>query len=397
MNKFVARYTDDKGLTKSIHFDKAQFDQSKAEAYLSAQGIKNFFFFFEPIAPSQFDETTYMLAGEVGFDITTDSIIPIVRDGFNLLIDSFGGSAFEGLKIYDAIRELGLTPRIGVMGSAASAATLILLATPKANRWMSDNSRFLIHNPWTFEQGDDAQLRKTAAELETIKMQLANIYANETGQTVETMLSLMAEERFLTSAETAQFGFINNTIKDEEMNNEQVVEKLSALETMMNKVMAFFKPVPKNIIIQDANGVEIDFGPDVVTEVAIVVGLPATVDGQPASGDYTLADGRVFVFEGGILTEIKQAATDEEATIEELTAANEQMAAQLTEAQTQISALIAERDAAIANFAKASGEFDTLKAEFSAFKNDFKDFKPTPNTPSNGASGEKPKFSFKKK
>jgi ATP-dependent protease ClpP protease subunit len=397
MNIFVARYTDNKGITKSIHFDKAQFDEAKATAYLQSKGIQNFFFFMEPVAPVQFDENTMLFSGEIGYDITFDTLLPYLNSGHNLLVDSFGGSAWEGLKIYDAIKERGLSPRVGVLGSCASAATLILVAVPKAQRWMSENSRFLIHNPWTIEMGDDAQFKRTAAELEATKIQLANIYANETGQNVETMLALMAEERFLTAAETAQYGFINSQINEDDMNNEQVVEKLNVLETMMNKVMAFFKPSPKNIIIQDTNGAEIDFGPEIETEDQIVVGLPATVNGEQANGEYTLSDGRVFVFEAGVLTEIRPVASEEETTVEELTAANEQLAASLADAQNKINALTTERDNALAQFNGVNAQFTALQNEFTSFKSEFKDFKPTPNTPSNGANGDKPKFSFKKK
>ena len=174
MNKFLARYNEN-GIDKSILFDKSKFTEESAAAYLNAHQIKNFFFFFEPYEPTPFGSNSIIFKGDIGFDITTETILPYLNEGKEIILDSFGGDLFEGWKIHDAIKMLGTNPSIGVIGSCASAATMPLLASE--NSWMSENSRFLIHNPSTWEAGDDEAMRNTANELEKEKLKLANFYA----------------------------------------------------------------------------------------------------------------------------------------------------------------------------------------------------------------------------
>lgn len=412
MNKFIARY-EENGRTKSIAFDKSQFNEETAKEYLNHNGIKNFFFFFEPYEPTKFGENSYLFRGDVGFDITTEKLLPYLQADNEIILDSFGGDLWEGLKIYDAIKSMDNNPSIGVLGSCASAATLILLST--TNRWMSENSRFLIHNPWTWEAGDDEQFRKTANELEIEKNNIGRLYSKETGNSFEDMIMLMKEERFLSSTEAKEKKFVLSTnnkftnLNENDMNNEEVEKKLSTLETMMNKIVNLFNKgnndSPKNIIVQDVNGVEIDFGNEIESEEQIVTGLTGVmIDGQPAEGEYVLGDGTIYVFTGGELTEIREPETEEEIDVEALQAENASLKEQLSEVQnkletanTDLSTMTIERDEIKNKLEGVETEFNTVKTEFEAIKNKFSDDKPLTKENKDEGEDKKVKFNYKSK
>jgi ATP-dependent protease ClpP protease subunit len=339
INRFLAKYTQN-GITRTVVFNRDTYTKELAENWLNDHGIKNFFFFFEPTQPKAYDDDTMLFQGEVGFDITSDNIMEHVNAGKNIIIDSGGGSHFEGLKIYDMIRLSGKNPSIGVIGICASAAFDILMASD--NRWVSENSRGLIHNPWTFAEGDDEAFFSLAKDLQTEKNEIAKLYASRTGNGIEQILSLMKEERFMTPAEMLNMGFITEirlqtkTKKENEMTEKEkeLTEKVGKMESVLNALKNLFtaKPDVKNLSIQDANGLEIDF-PDITEESQIAVGLTATVDGAPASGSFVVGsgmhEGKTLVFENGSLMEIIEPVEENNEEMEALQAENAALKEQL--------------------------------------------------------------------
>ncbi len=122
-------------------------------------------------------------------------------------IYSLGGDVWEGNGI---IQDIGAMKQetVARVQVAASMATLIAVACK--SREISANGRFLIHNPWTQVAGDAASLEKRAKELRDCELEAAAFYAARTGQKVEKIIDLMAEERWLTPAETKELGFVQS-------------------------------------------------------------------------------------------------------------------------------------------------------------------------------------------
>lgn len=399
MNRFKVTYKDEKGATKAYIFDSTVFDKDSAAEFMRNQGIKNFFFFFEPYEPQPFGENGLKFTGEVGFDITENNLIPAISEGKDIVLDSFGGDLWESWKIYDSIKALGLNPSIGVIGTCASAAMQILLATE--NRWISENSRGLIHNPTIGVVGDDYFLRSKADQLEKEKLRLANLYAQVSGRELIEILDLMKAEVMLDSDQMLSYNFakskikdfdlsINNNSKNEKM-NEEVKKEMNLIQATLARVLNFLMP-PKNIVLQDANGVEIDFGPEVETEDQIAVGLPATIDGAPAEGSHVMPDGRTFVFEAGVLTAIQEATEETDQTVEELQAEIARLQAENQELQNNLKAA---KDAEKAIKAKAEQEVKNVAKMFEDFKNKFSGEKPEDNLPPVDKTEPVKKLNFK--
>lgn len=326
INRFLAKYVDN-GITKTVVFNKSKHTQQDAEKWLKENDIKNFFFLFEPVAPKAYDENTMLYSGEVGFDITADNIMDSINEGKDIIIDSTGGSHFEGLKIHDMIRLSGKNPSIGVIGVCASAAFDILLASD--NRWVSENSRGLIHNPWRFAEGDDEAFFNYAKALQKEKNEIAKMYSNITDTPTDDILALMKEERFMTPEEMLQYNFITEIRKSKSSTNQknvemtekekELTEKVGKMEGIINGLKNLFSPKEtkevKNLSLQDANGVEINF-PNIEEESQITVGETAEIDGAPATGSFVVGagmhEGKTLVFENGELVEIIDPETEEE-------------------------------------------------------------------------------------
>ena len=361
------------GLKNLLFLAVPNLQKKSASKWLNKNDIKNFLFFFEPYEPVSFGDNGMMFKGDVGFDITTNSLLPQIEAGKDIYLDTFGGDLYEGLKIHDAIKELKTNPHIEAMGTVASSGVQILISTE--NRYMSANSRLLIHNPWTVAIGDDAELKKEAGELETEKLNLAKLYSNISGKSIDEILDIMKQERFMFLEEARNLNFVKaKTVskeletnkKDDEMENKEVEKKIGLIENMLNKVMRVLSP-SQNIIVQDVNGVEIDF-PELETAEQIAVGTTATIEGAPANGDYVLASGETYVFESGSLTEIKEAESEDEpeALTEEITQEIEDLKTENNILKEDIEAKKTELQNVVSNVAEIQKELNDFKNKFSS-------------------------------
>lgn len=134
----------------------------------------------------------------------------IDADQITLLVNSPGGSVFDGLAIYAALKETTAEITGKVMGVAASAASFILMACKRVV--MPENSFLMIHNPATFAVGNAADMRDTADWLDKIGDSLVNIYASRTGKSVEDIKSWLNAETWFSAAEAKENGFADEVI-----------------------------------------------------------------------------------------------------------------------------------------------------------------------------------------
>ena len=69
------------------------------------------------------------------------------EESVKIYINSPGGSVYDGFAIYDIIRFVRPPVKIISAGLSASAATVIMLAASKENRFALPNARIMIHQP----------------------------------------------------------------------------------------------------------------------------------------------------------------------------------------------------------------------------------------------------------
>ncbi|NOR69532.1 MAG: hypothetical protein GQ532_07530, partial [Methylomarinum sp.] len=122
-------------------------------------------------------------------------------------INSGGGSVFEGLSIYNAIKSHG-NVTIQIDGLAASIASLIAMSGNRVE--MAANALIMIHNPYSMSEGDSKQLRKQADLLDKCKTTMLEAYASKTGLEPSEISKIMDEESWFTADEALQLGLIDS-------------------------------------------------------------------------------------------------------------------------------------------------------------------------------------------
>jgi len=140
-----------------------------------------------------------------------------LKDGetLELSINSPGGDVYEGIAIFNAIREVAKTHPVVVTinGLAASMASYIALAarTVDGNAVVkaSDNSIFMIHNPYTGMYGDYKKFEKTASYLKQLAGALSGVYQSVSKKSEKDIRALMDETTFFVGNEIFENGFAN--------------------------------------------------------------------------------------------------------------------------------------------------------------------------------------------
>jgi ATP-dependent Clp protease protease subunit len=90
-------------------------------------------------------------------------------------INSPGGDMFEGIAIYNVLREHPAAVTVKVMGMAASAASIIAMAGDTIE--IGAASFLMIHNCWVVAVGNRHDMAETAAFLEPFDQAMADVYA----------------------------------------------------------------------------------------------------------------------------------------------------------------------------------------------------------------------------
>lgn len=123
----------------------------------------------------------------------------------HLSINSPGGSVFDALAMYNALRQHPADIMVDVLGVAASAASLVAMAGDKIT--MPDNAFMMVHNPWGATAGNAEELRGMADTLDKIGASLVSIYAARTGKPEDEIKALLDAETWLNAEEAVLHGF----------------------------------------------------------------------------------------------------------------------------------------------------------------------------------------------
>src|SRR3546814_7082704 len=117
----------------------------------------------------------------------TDTLFPYTTlfRSITIFINSQGGHVESGDTIYDMIKFVKPVVRVVGTGWVASAGALIYAAAQRENRFALPNTRFLLHQPAGGAMGTASDVAIQAKEIIRMRKRLNEIFARETGQSLE--------------------------------------------------------------------------------------------------------------------------------------------------------------------------------------------------------------------
>lgn len=146
-------------------------------------------------------------------------------------INSPGGDVFEGLAIYNLLREHPGAVTVKVLGLAASAASIIAMAGDEVQ--VARAGFLMIHNTWVYASGNRHALRDIADTLEPFDAALAGIYSVRSGISEAEIATMLDKETWIGGAEAVEKGFADGPLPSDAVKEEKD-PKASALRRIDN-------------------------------------------------------------------------------------------------------------------------------------------------------------------
>jgi len=129
-------------------------------------------------------------------------------------IASPGGSIYSGYQILDTMQFIKPEISTVCMGMVASMATIIASSGTKGKRFILPHARFLVHQPLGGAKGQCSDIQIEAKEIQTLKEELTQILAENSGQNYETIEKMCDRDTILTAKQAVDYGFVDNIISN---------------------------------------------------------------------------------------------------------------------------------------------------------------------------------------
>ena len=127
-------------------------------------------------------------------------------------INSPGGSGTAGFAIYDTMQLIRPDVATYAMGMAASMGQFLLSSGTPGKRYSLPHARILMHQPSAGVGGTASDIAIQADLFNKWKRELAQITADQTGQTVEQIIADGDRDRWFTAQEAKDYGFVDHVL-----------------------------------------------------------------------------------------------------------------------------------------------------------------------------------------
>jgi ATP-dependent Clp protease protease subunit len=130
-------------------------------------------------------------------------------------VNSPGGDMFEGLAIYNLLREHPGEVTVKVLGLAASAASIIAMSGDSVQ--IARAGFLMIHNCWVVAAGNRNDLREFADTLEPFDRAMADIYSARSGLDEKAVAKLMDAETWIGGSDAIEKGFADELLPSDQV------------------------------------------------------------------------------------------------------------------------------------------------------------------------------------
>lgn len=153
-------------------------------------------------------------------------------------INSPGGDMFEGLAIYNLLREYEGKVTVKVLGLAASAASIIAMAGDEVQ--IGRGAFLMIHNCWVYAMGNRHDLQQIAEDMVPFDKAMNDIYAARTGLDAATIGAMMDAETYIGGSDAVEKGFADRLLSADEISDgdDSPAAALRKLDAMLAKTDA---------------------------------------------------------------------------------------------------------------------------------------------------------------
>ena len=134
------------------------------------------------------------------------------KKDIKLYINSPGGSVYDGLAIIDTMNYIQPDVQTIGIGLQTSMGAMLLSCGAKGKRYCLENSRIMIHQPSSGTEGKITDQEIALKEGVYLKKRLAEIFAKNTGKSLEQVEKDMDRDNWMSAEEAKKYGIVDEVI-----------------------------------------------------------------------------------------------------------------------------------------------------------------------------------------
>jgi len=164
-------------------------------------------------------ERIVLLTGAVEDDVAASIVAQLLflessdaKKDISFYINSPGGVVTSGMSIYDTMNFVSCDIQTICIGQACSMGSFLLAAGTKGKRYSLPSSRIMLHQPSGGAQGQASDIEIQATEILKLRERLNQIYADNTGQTVERITEDLNRDKFFSADEAKEYGIVDHVV-----------------------------------------------------------------------------------------------------------------------------------------------------------------------------------------
>jgi len=138
----------------------------------------------------------------------------------HLYVNSPGGSVTATLAVYDTMQYLECNIATYCVGLAASGGAILVAGGTDEKRYILPHAKMMIHQPYGEVGGQVSDIEIQAKDILDTREVLNVILAEHTKQSIETIAQDTDRDRFLTSAESKEYGLVDEILVRDKSDND---------------------------------------------------------------------------------------------------------------------------------------------------------------------------------
>jgi ATP-dependent Clp protease protease subunit len=153
------------------------------------------------------DQVANLIVAQLLYLSNEDPEAPI-----QMYINSPGGQVYAGMAIYDTMQIIPNPISTLAVGMTASFGTVLLTAGTKGQRYSLPNATIHMHQPLGGAQGQASDIEIQAREILRLKVQLNDILARHTGQSLENIDRDTNRDFYLDAPGAVAYGLVDQVM-----------------------------------------------------------------------------------------------------------------------------------------------------------------------------------------
>ena len=143
--------------------------------------------------------------------------LPKTITQIDVRLNSPGGNVFDGVTIYNRLKQHSANVTVFIDGLAASIASIIALAGNEVV--LGEGALIMVHKPMSGVFGNSIEMEEMVSRLDDVEEQLVGIYRRKTGLDRSEIKSMLAEETWMSAEEALELGFVDKIMEEEDETN----------------------------------------------------------------------------------------------------------------------------------------------------------------------------------